>query len=203
MSATPRREDARAVEDFSLYEQALKLAGSQVDDLRDVPHLSRREFDGRETFRFRAQVPCLEYVTLLIENALLLRTHRGGRVYAGFERLSSLEPVVDRYMRIADVSERVHVFGERDWEPPRHPNVRVVAVAPGTRLAREWFVVAHSPALHAALVAVDEEGAAAAGTPEERHFRAFKTCDPALVERLADAADRLVDASLFPSRKAS
>ena len=75
------------MEDFSLFEHALALAGSQVEDLRDVPHLSRREFEERETFLFRAQVPCLEYASLLIENALLLRTHRGGRVYAGFERL--------------------------------------------------------------------------------------------------------------------
>jgi len=190
------------VEDFSLFEHALALAGSQVEDLRDVPHLSRREFEGRETFLFRAQVPCLEYASLLIENALLLRTHRGGRVYAGFERLSSMEPVVDRYMRIADVSECVHVFGECDWEPPRHPNMRVVGLARGSRLAREWFVVAHSPALHSALVAVDEEAACAAAT-EERRFRAFKTHDPALVERLAAAADRMVDASLYASRKAS
>ena len=199
MGAAPRPRMA-PVEDFSLYEEALKLAGGGVDDLQAVPQLSRREFEARETFLFRAQVPCLEYASLLIENALLLRTHRGGRVYAGFERLSSMEPVVDRYMRIADVSERVHVFGECDWEPPRHPNMRVVGLARGARLAREWFVVAHSPALRTALVAVDE---GAAGAPEERRFRAFKTHDPALVEQLADAADRMVDASLYPSRKAS
>ena len=30
-----------------------------------------------------------------------------------------MEPVVDRYMRISDVSERVYVFGEPDWCPPR------------------------------------------------------------------------------------
>ena len=38
----------------------------------------------------------------MIENALLLR-NRSGRVYAGFEKLSYLQPVVDRYLR-ADVS---------------------------------------------------------------------------------------------------
>ena len=183
------------MEDFSLYEEALKLAGGAVDDLQVVPHLSRREFEARATFLFRAQVPCLEYASLLIENALLLRTHRGGRVYAGFERLSSMEPVVDRYMRIADVSERVHVFGECDWQPPRHPNMRVIRLKEGAQLAREWFVVADSPYMRVALVGVDE-GGFDVPVLEERTFRALKTCDPRLVAALASEAECLIDAAL-------
>jgi hypothetical protein len=159
-----------------------------------VEHVSRREFAERATFAFRAPVPVLEYISLLIENALLLRTHRGGRVYAGFEKLSRMEGVVDRYMRIADVSERVYVFGEPDWQPPRHPNLRVVKLLGNIRLAREWFVVADSPSLGVALVAYDEDGFGHAHL-EGRTFRALKTADPALVRRLADAAEKLIDAS--------
>src|ERR671921_498367 len=133
--------------EFSIFDEALDSAGGGVEDLGTVTHVSRRDFDERATFRFRAQVPTLEYLSLLIENAVLLRTHRGGRLYAGFERLSWLEPVVDRYMRIADVSERVYVCGVPDWKPPRHPNMRVIELGGSPRLAREWFVVAHSPAL--------------------------------------------------------
>ncbi len=175
-----------------MYDFALRAAGEGATDLGTVTHVSRRDFDGRATFRFRAQVPALEYVSLLIENALLLRTHRGGRLYAGFEKLSRMEPVVDRYMRIADISERVYVFGEPDWQPPRHPNMRVVRLAEGVRLTREWFVIANTPNLRVALVGVDEDGF---DTPvlEERTFRALKTSDPALAERLAAAADGLVD----------
>src|SRR5215213_10138078 len=121
--------------EFSMFDEAVASAGEMVEDLGTVTHVSRRDFDERATFRFRAQVPALEYLSLLIENAVLLRTHRGGRLYAGFERLSRMEPVVDRYMRIADVSERVYVFGEPDWEPPRHPNMRVVRLPEGVRLA--------------------------------------------------------------------
>lgn len=190
------------MEDFSLFEHALKLAGDQVEDLGDVHNVSRKDFDARETFIFRAQVPCLEYACLLIENALLLRTHRGGRVYAGFEKLSSMEAVVDRYMRIADVSARVYAFGVGDWQPPRHPNMRVVTLAPDSRLAREWFVITHSPALRVALVGVDE-GAGDARVPEERRFRALKTSDDRLVEQLADTAEDLIDHGLAESRKAS
>jgi hypothetical protein len=183
------------MKEFSMYDLALEEAGGRAEDLGTVAHISRRDFDERTTFRFRACVPTLEYLSLLIENALLLRTHRGGRLYVGFERLSRMEPIVDRYMRIADISERVYVFGEDDWRPPRHPNMRVVSLPEGVRLAREWFVVADSPNMRVALVGLDEDGF---DHPvfEERTFRALKTHDGALVRRLASAAEALIDASL-------
>src|ERR671938_861224 len=137
--------------EFSMFDEALALGGEAVEDLGTVTHVSRRDFDERATFRFRAAVPCLEYFSLLIENALLLRTHRGGRLYVGFQRLSRMEPVVDRYMRIADLSERVYVFGEPDWRPPRHPNMKLISVQSGSELAREWFVIAESSTLRVAL----------------------------------------------------
>jgi DICT domain-containing protein len=191
----PDGREIPAMKEFSMYARATEPAAGKAEDLGTVPHVSRRDFDERQTFRFRAQAPCLEYISLLIENAMLLRTHRGGRVYAGFERLSNMEPVVDRYMRIADISERVYVFGEPDWTPPRHPNMAVVRLREDAPLAREWFVVADSPALRVALVGLDEEGFTRPDL-EERTFRALKTHDPALVRRLASAAESIVDDSL-------
>jgi DICT domain-containing protein len=179
-----------------MFDQAVAFAAETAEDLGTVAHVSRRDFDERVTFRFRAQVPALEYLSLLIENAVLLRTHRSGRLYAGFEKLSRMEPVVDRYMRISDVSERVYVFGEPDWKPARHPNMRVVELEGAPRLAREWFVVADSPALRVALVGFDEEGFTSRPVFEERTFAALKTHDPAVVRRLASAAEGLVDDSL-------
>jgi DICT domain-containing protein len=184
------------VKDFSIFEQALKLAAtSQLEDLGDVAYISRRMFDERPTFRFRGQVPVLEYLSLMIENALLLRTNRTGRVYVGFEKLSRMEAVIDRYLRIADLSERVYVFGEADWKPPRHPNMKLITLPPTFRLAREWFVIADSPTLSVALLAIDEDGF---DVPvlEERNFRSLKSSDPALVKGLAAIAEELVDLSL-------
>ncbi|HYP52693.1 MAG TPA: DICT sensory domain-containing protein, partial [Pyrinomonadaceae bacterium] len=129
------------MKDFSLYELAMRLTSPKSEDLGDVSIVSRRDFDERPTFRFRAKVPCLEYVSLLLESAVLLRANRAGRLYVGFGKLSRMEPDADRFMRIADLSERLYVFGESDWRPPRHPNLRVVALTPAQRLAREWFVV--------------------------------------------------------------
>ncbi len=175
-----------------MFEHALKAAGKSVEDLGDVSHISRRDFDERAAFRFRAPVPAMEYLSLLIENGLLLRAHRGGRVYAGFERLSRMEPIVDRYMRIADLSERVFAFGEDDWKPPRHPNMKIVKLLSSSNLVREWFVVANSPAMQVALVGVDEDGDNAT-VFESRHFRALKTSDPAHIKQLAAAAERLFE----------
>lgn len=178
-----------------MFEHALKVAGNSVEDLGDTSHISRRDFDERATFRFRAQVPSMEYLSLLIENGLLLRAHRGGRVYAGFERLSRMEPVVDRYMRIADLSERVFVFGEHDWTPPRHPNMKIVKPSRELKLIREWFVIADSPTMQVALVGVDEDER---DTPifEARRFRALKTSFPDYVKQLAAAAEQLIDGAL-------
>jgi DICT domain-containing protein len=181
--------------EFSMFDHAVASAGKRVEDLGTVSHVSRRDFDERTTFRFRAQVPSLEYICLLIENAVLLRTHRGGRLYAGFEKLSFMEPVVDRYMRIADVSQRVYVFGVPDWQPPRHPNMRVIKLEEGVALAHEWFVIADSPALRVALVGTDDRRTSAPAL-EQRHFIALKTHDPALVRQLAAAAESLIDRSL-------
>ncbi|HEV2706200.1 MAG TPA: DICT sensory domain-containing protein [Pyrinomonadaceae bacterium] len=174
-----------------MFEYALAVAGDTTEDLGEVLHISRRDFCERDTFRFRALVPSMEYASLLIENELLLRANRGGRVYAGFQRLSRMEPVVARYMRIADLSERLYVFGEPDWTPPRHPNMKVTELAPGFALAREWIVIADSPTMSVALVGLDEEGFDVEDL-EARHFSAFKTSDPTYVKLLAAAADRLI-----------
>lgn len=180
-----------------MFEEALRITeSSQVEDLGPVHNISRRDYDERETFLFRAKAaPCLEYLSLLIENALLLRTNRMGRVYAGFEKLSRMEPIADRYLRIADVSEKVYVFGEADWMPPRHPNMRLLTLAPDGKLAREWFVIADSSTLRAALIATTDERLEAS-VPDARSFRAFKSTNPAIVQKLAAAADGLIDNSM-------
>jgi DICT domain-containing protein len=183
------------LKEFSMFEFALQAAqGSRLEEFGNISIVSQKTFEECRTFRFRAKVPCLEYVSLMIENALLLRTHREGRVYVGFEKLSRMEYVADRFMRISDVSERVYVFGVPDWSPPRHPNLGVVKLKPDTDLAREWFVIAHSNKYHAALVAVDEDGF---DTPvlDERNFRSFKSTDPSIVAQLAAAAEDLIDQS--------
>jgi DICT domain-containing protein len=180
-----------------MLEQALSCAqgSSRIEDLGRVAHVSRRDFDEKETFLFRAQAPSIEYLSLLIENALLLRANRSGRVYAGFGKLSRMEPVIDRYLRIADLSERVYVFGVPDWKPPSHPHMKLLTFDENDRLARESFIIADSRTLHAALIATDEADAPGP-TPEERDFRGFKTSHPLIVSELGAIAEGLIDDSL-------
>ena len=184
------------MEEVSLFEEALKIAERvQADNLGSVSNISRRDFEERPSFLFRAKVPCMEYVSLMIENALLLKANRKGTVYAGFEKLSRMEPVAGRYLRIADLSERVYVFGEADWKPPRHPNMKIMEIPAGSKLSREWFVIADSSTLRLALVGMDEDGF---NLPvlEERNFQAFKSSNPAIVGQLAAIADGLIDSTL-------
>jgi DICT domain-containing protein len=179
-----------------MFDQAWEIAKVVgFEDLGCVANISRRDFDERRTFAFCAELPVLEYASLLIENKLLLTSNRNGRVYAGFEKLSRMKPVAERYLRIADLSERVFLFGEPDWTPPRHPHLRTIGLESKSGLACECFVIADSPDLRVALVAAVEDNS---GSPhsEPRRFRAIKTSDPAIVTQLAAYAEGLVDDSM-------
>jgi len=183
------------VKDFSLFQHALKISERPREDLGTISSLRRRDFDERESFLFRAEGPCIEYACLMIENALLLRTNRSGRIYVGFEKLSLMQPVVERYLRIADISETVYVFGQNDWQPPRHPNMRYISLTPGSRLTHETFLIADCSNHHAALVAMHEAAVNEEKT-EERKFKVIKSSNPAVVTQLALALEAMIDQSL-------
>lgn len=180
---------------FSIFEQAIKLSGvEETENLGEIASLSRRDFVERESFICHTTMASVEYACLMIENAVLLRTNRAGRVYAGVEKLSALQPIIDRYMRIADISESVYLFGEDDWRPPRHPNIRLVSLNGDFRLAREWFVIAHSSSLSCAVVAFDEAGVDTG--PEQIRYWALKTSNPNVVRSLAKSVEVVIDWTL-------
>lgn len=183
------------MKNFSIFEQALKFSGSgDIENLGEIASLARRDFVGRESFMCHTTTASVEYACLMIENQILLRTNRSGRVYAGVEKLSALQPIIDRYMRIADVSESVFLFGQDDWRPPRHPNIRLVTLNQDFRLARESFVITHSTSMNCALVAFDESGPD--DSPEQVRYWVFKTSNPQLVGSLANAVEGVIDWSL-------
>jgi len=103
-----------------------------------------------------------------------------------------MQPVVDRYLRIADISETVYVFGENDWQPPRHPNIRYITLQPGLSINRESFLIADCSNYHVALVAVDEDGFERI-LPVHRTFRIFKSSDPVVVSQLAGTLEGMID----------
>jgi hypothetical protein len=183
------------VKNFSIFEQALKYSGvEEIENLGEIASLARRDFIERESFICHTTTASVEYACLMIENAVLLRTNRSGRVYAGVEKLSLLQPIIDRYMRIADISESVYLFGEDDWRPPRHPNIRLITLKNDFRLTREWFVIADSSSLNCALVAFDE-GCMDGATPEVRYW-ALKSSNPAVVHALSKSVEGVIDWTL-------
>lgn len=183
------------MKNFSIFEQAVKASRSQgIENLGEIPSLGRTDFVGRESFLCHTTTASVEYACLMIENQILLRTNRSGRVYAGVEKLSALQPIIDRYMRIADVSEAVFLFGQDDWRPPRHPNIRLITLNHDFRLAREWFVITHSKSLSCAMVAFDEAGPEA--LPEQIRYWALKTSNTSFVASLANAVEGVIDWSL-------
>jgi diguanylate cyclase/two-component system sensory protein len=184
------------VKDFSIFEYGLKLSPiDQTQDLGQVASISRRDFEDRETFICRTTAASVEYLCLLIDNAILLRTNRTGRVYAGFEQLSALQPIIDRYLRIADLSECVYLFGEADWMPPKHPNIRVIELPRSVRLSRETFLIVQSSNLTRALVAFDEESEDDS-LPEQIRYWALKTSNAKVVQNLATGIEGMIDWSL-------
>lgn len=184
------------MKDFSIFEQALNYSGIQeTENLGEIASLSRRDFFDRESFICHTTTASVEYGCLMIENAVLLRTNRAGRVYAGVEKFSALQPIIDRYMRIADISESVYLFGEDDWRPPRHPNVRLINLKNDFRLAREWFVIADSSSLSCALVAFDERGMGST-MPEDIGYWVMKTSNPAVVHALSKSVEGVIDWTL-------
>lgn len=183
------------MKNFSIFEQALKYSGvEETENLGEIASIARRDFIERESFICHTTTASVEYACLMIENAVLLRTNRAGRVYAGVERLSTLQPIIDRYMRIADISESVYLFGEDDWRPPRHPNIRLIPLRNDFRLARELFVIADSTSLSCAVVAFDE--AAGNTTPEQMRYWAIKSSNPAVVHALSTSVEGVIDWSL-------
>lgn len=183
------------MKNFSIFDTALRLSGSHdIENLGETTSLGRQDFVSRESFICRTTTASVEYACLMIENQILLRTNRSGRVYAGVEKLSAVQPIIDRYLRIADVSEAVFLFGLDDWRPPRHPNMRLIALHEDFQLAREWFVITHSKSLSCAFVAFDEAGPEA--SPEQVRYWAMKTSNEDLVVSLASAVEGVIDWSL-------
>ena len=186
------------VKNFSFFDLAQKVSNdNRSDALGEISSISRRDFDERETFTFNSMAPCLEYACLLIENAVLLNTNRGGRIYAGFQKLSYMQPIQDRYLRIADVSESVFIFGEPDWGPPRHPNIRTIPLKPEFQLTQEWFLIADSSSLRVAVIAREQVPTDHPMiAPEKRMFSSVKTSDKDTVVKLATAAESVIDWSI-------
>jgi DICT domain-containing protein len=105
----------------------------------------------------------------------------GGRLSAGFQRLSNFVPERETYAKLASSGVDVEVYGAPDVDVDSPPGVTVRATE-SLDIAATWFVMFDSGS---------EDGQSSALLAEERHdggFYGFWTYDDALV---ADALDAL------------
>jgi len=124
-----------------------------------------------------------------IENSVLsVGAH--GRLFAGFQKMSFFLPQVNRYRRLALITEHIWVFGVPDCTLPLIDNVSYVPLSESDALTREWFLIADAPEYFSALVAQDLSGF---DVPEkQRKFRGIWTFDSTMVEQLHKAVAEIV-----------
>lgn len=138
----------------------------------------------------------MSFISREIENAGILEGAQG-RIFSGFQVMSKFLPQVERYTRLAQVSESIYVFGVRDIDPPTIPNITYVFLEAEDQLAKEWFLIAHGEDYHSALAT--EELTHLTDPDELRQFRGFWTFDREMVKILEEWLSSAVDATpLFP-----
>lgn len=72
--------------------------------------------------------------------------------YAGFQRVSSFLPQVDRFARLAALCQEVLIFAVPDAPMPALPGVTLIPLSDDAPLAREWFIVVDHERFGAALL---------------------------------------------------
>lgn len=104
-------------------------------------------------------------------------------IYAGFQQLRYLAPVLHRYQKISTFS-RAWVFGQPGEADPPLDGLNAVYLQPGDHLIKEWFLVVNHPTYARALVAHE---VSKPGTPHaKRMFRGILTSDHHQVVKFAD-----------------
>lgn len=83
---------------------------------------------------------------------VVMRYHFPLTFYAGFQRVSSFLPQIERFARLAATCGEVLVFAQFDAPVPDIPGVQFVELAPGSPLTQEWFIVADHEAFGAVLL---------------------------------------------------
>lgn len=105
-------------------------------------------------------------------------------VYAGFQQIRYLTPILPRYQKMSTFASHVWVFGQPGASDPALDGLHGVHLQPGDQLIKEWFLVVNTPAYARALVAHEMSKP---GTPHpKRTFRGILTSDQKQVAQFAN-----------------
>ena len=131
-------------------------------------------------------IDTMQEISHCIEDGVLHAADKAA-FYVSFQQFSRFAPQVARYREIAAHCAGVYVFGIPDWTPPPIANVIYVPLAPGSRLAREWFLVYDAPGYYTSLATEDTTGLQVPA--RQRIFRGAWTFLPEQVDRLRAALE--------------
>lgn len=161
---------------FSFYDWVQHAASTRELLLRRLDDV-RRRIEPRANGQFTAGVRAMLHWCNTSER-LTLERHPGARVFAGFERMSRVRPVLKHYRQLAESAEQLVLFAELDVPAP--VSATVVDVT-GCALAREWFLVIAAPNYKALLAARDLDGFGPTGPLQGRRFAGLTVHDGPLV----------------------
>jgi DICT domain-containing protein len=113
-------------------------------------------------------------------------------VYAGFQQLRYVKPVLPRYHNMLTVTNEIFVFGVPGKADPVLSAFKCVPLRNEDQLTREWFLVVDHPQYRRALVAQE---VTPPGTPHaQRLFRGVLTSDRAQIERISEGLKQAITA---------
>jgi DICT domain-containing protein len=164
---------------FSLHDWVAQAAYSSQIELRHLGD-STPTIEPRAQGKFNAGVRAMLHWCRINEQVTLERYAAEATVYVGFERVSRVKPALKRYRKLAELSKELVLFAELDVPLPL--DAAFVDVT-GCALAREWFLVIHSPNYQALLVARDLDGFGPTGPLQGRRFSGLTVRDSGLIER--------------------
>jgi DICT domain-containing protein len=175
---------ARAeLDNFSFYQWALTaalVAKVAVRQLGDAHAGIAQNCNGEFTAGVRAMLHWCR-----VNELLTLERHASeAQVFAGFEKLSRVRPVLSRYRRLAESTRRLVIFGTHDETLPLDAQLVDVGEHP---LSREWFLLIDAPHYKALLAARDLTGFGPSGPLAHRRFLGIALHDSDVVARAVDA----------------
>jgi DICT domain-containing protein len=174
-------------ESFSFYQWSLTAALTAKIALRQLGD-AHSGIEQHSPAEFTSGVRAMLHWCRINERLTLERHSQDAQVFAGFERLSRVRPVLSRYRQLAAAARRLVIFATHDEALPLDAELIDVGDRP---LSREWFLVIDAPSYKALLAARDLTGFGPTGPLAHRRFVAVTLHDPELIARAVAELSRL------------
>ncbi len=134
----------------------------------------------RLNFRYIFTVKGMTEISHMIED-FVIANPRVADMHVSFQAFSRFLEQQERYIRVAEASKGLWLYGALDVTPPPMRNTLLIDTA-GTPLEQYWFVIAYGPGVHMTLLA--EEVNTERLPHEPRMYEGFYTFDSTLTYKV-------------------